>query len=101
MLFFGFLSPNANSFVIIPAFILVTVNLFIFLNLFMHFFVRVVPLKEKVKKRIVIVLATSLSIIVALQSIGQLTVRDVVTIVPLVGLLYFYLSYAESRSPKR
>ncbi|MEO6513169.1 MAG: hypothetical protein ABIR37_00625 [Candidatus Saccharimonadales bacterium] len=95
--FFGLLSPNTSAFVIIPAFILIIVTIFAILTLIVTYIGKMFVVKPKNQKRIVIMLTATLGIIIALQSIGQLTVRDVVTIVPLILVLYLYMSYTKSR----
>lgn len=98
LLFFGFFSPTGSSVMIIPAFLLVTANFWLLLRATMQFLARFIDIKPVVRKRIVTVVMVSLTIIVALQSIGQLTTKDVVTVVPLVAVLYFYLAYARSHT---
>jgi hypothetical protein len=95
--FFGLISPDMSAFAIIPAFILVVVSIFAILTLIVAYIGKMFVVKPKNQKRIVVVLSASLGVVIALQSIGQLTVRDVVTIVPLILVLYLYMSYSKSR----
>lgn len=97
VLFFGVISPNANAFVIIPAFILVVISIFAIFNVITAYICKVLEVKPKNQQRIVAVSTATVGVIVALQSIGQLTVRDVATIVPLILVLYLYMSYTKSR----
>ena len=96
--FFGTISPNASAMVIIPAFILVVVTIYAVLGLLVAYVGKMYTVKPKNQRRIVVVTTVTLSIIIALQSIGQLTIRDVATIVPLILVLYLYISYTKSRS---
>lgn len=95
--FFGTISPNASAMVIIPAFILVVVTIYAVLGLLVAYVGKMYTVKPKNQRRIVVVTTVTLSIIIALQSIGQLTIRDVATIVPLILVLYLYISYTKSR----
>lgn len=97
ILFFGFLSPATSAFVIIPAFFLVVLSVFALLSLVMAYLGTLLALKPTNQRRVVFMLTASMAVIVALQSIGQLTVRDVATIVPLILVLYLYMSYTKSR----
>ena len=45
------------------------------------------------KGRIGLMVSTCISVVIGLQSIGQLSVRDLLAIVPLLAVVYFYLSY--------
>ena len=101
VLFFGLTSPNSSSFVIIPAFTLVIINILAITDLLMRYFMQIIPIKDAIRRRVTVVVSVTIALIVALQSIGQLTLRDVVTIVPLAGLLYFYMSYMSRRVPRR
>jgi hypothetical protein len=94
--FFGLISPNSSAFVIIPAFILVVLSIFVILTLIVAYVGKMFVVKPKNQKRIVFMSTATLGIIIALQSIGQLTVRDVATIVPLILVLYLYMSYTKS-----
>ncbi len=92
-LFFGLFSPDADSFIVIPAFLLVIVTIYMTIDLVLRGWMRLLPLKKTVRQWITFIFTGGLSLIIALQSIGQLTTRDVITIVPLIALLYFYLAY--------
>jgi Ca2+/Na+ antiporter len=95
--FFGLVSPDSNAFVIIPAFILVMLSIFAILTLIVGYVGKMFVVKPSNQRRIVLMLTASIAAIIALQSVGQLTVRDVATIVPLILVLYLYVSYTKSR----
>jgi len=96
-LFFGQFSPNGSSFVIVPALVLLVLTVFVLLSAIMEYVAKIVTLKPKTKKRLTMITTACVTVILALQSTGQLTVRDVATLLPLVTILYFYLSYSRSR----
>ena len=92
-LFFGLTDPaRAPSALFIVAFILVTLSLY-------HLFRGIISIAKwygvtsKHSKRAATVGAAGLGSLLALQSIGQLTVRDLAVMVPLVALGYFYFAY--------
>ncbi|HET8709452.1 MAG TPA: hypothetical protein VFL85_04185 [Candidatus Saccharimonadales bacterium] len=101
LVFFAFLSPTGSTWVIIPALVLVIATIWLLARLCMQGIGRLVPLKVSVQRRLTRLLVIAAGLVVALQSIGQLTAKDVLTIVPLVAILYFYLAYAGSISIER
>jgi len=58
------------------------------------------PLKNR-GKRISMLLGVSGGIAVALQSLGELTLRDVVVLTLLSGLAYVYMSYGRGQKLSR
>jgi hypothetical protein len=97
ILFFGLFSPRESSFVIMPAFILVLLTTYALTVLVSKYFARIFPIKEGARKRFVLITTCFLGLLIALQSVGQLTFRDLLTLIPLIAVLYFYLSYLRSR----
>lgn len=97
ILFFGLFSPNDSSFVIVPALVLLVLTLFVLLTLITDYVANIVTVKSRAKKRFIMTATACGAIILALQSTGQLTVRDVATLLPLAAVLYLYLSYLQSR----
>jgi len=101
LLFFAFFSPATSTWVIIPAFILIIATIWLLARLVMRTIGPLVHLKGSIQKRLTRLVVIAIGLVVALQSIGQLTTKDILTIVPLVALLYFYLSYAGSATTER
>ena len=96
--FFGLVNPNkVNSLYLIVGFILIGVTIYLLMQLLLIFFVRL-GFKVKNKRKIAIFVAVLLSLLLSLQSIGQLSVRDVVIIVPIAILLYIYTAYIRPRA---
>ena len=56
-----------------------------------------VPLKHK-GRRIALLVGISCAISLALQSLGELTMRDVVVLTLLSGLAYIYMTYGRGRN---
>lgn len=100
-LFFAFFSPDDSAWVILPALVLMIMTIWLLFRLLVQGLSRIVPLKAGVQKRLVRLFVVATGLVIALQSIGQLTAKDVLTIVPLVAILYFYLAYAGSASAGR
>lgn len=97
-LFFGFSDPNkVNSVFLIVGFVLLGVSLYVFLQIILGFLIKLgFKVKNRRKMSGFIVILTCL--LLALQSIGQLTGRDVLIIVPLTALLYIYAAYIRPRT---
>lgn len=96
--FFGFVNPNkVNSLYLIVGFILVGITIYIFLQLLMTFFIKI-GIRIKNRRKIAVFVSILLSLLLSLQSIGQLTVRDVIIIVPIAVLLYIYTAYIRPRT---
>jgi hypothetical protein len=100
-LFFGFFGPQSSAFIVIPALLLVILNIYALVKVLLYVVGRFVTIKQQVVRRITVILTGSVSILLALQSIGQLTLRDVLTLIPLMVVLYFYLSYTRRSSIER
>jgi hypothetical protein len=100
-LFFGFTNPNSiNSVYLIVGIILVGITFFGFLDLMLYILTRS-GLNLRHRKKLALYLTAMFVVLLALQTIGQLTFRDVIVIVPLVSLLYIYLTYVRSGSDKQ
>lgn len=56
------------------------------------------PLGEGRIKRIAAIVSGLMTILLVMQSIGQLTIRDMTALVPLLAVLYFYFSYNGKRA---
>lgn len=95
-LVFGATNPNDTvSFMLIVGYILLCVTLYYLLDALLglsRFYG--VPLKHK--KRFLRSAILLISGLVALQSIGQLSSRDIVVLAPLSVLLYLYIAYTRS-----
>lgn len=101
IVFFACFSPEDSTWVILPALLLVVATIWSLSRLLMERISVIVPLKLSIQKRLTKLLVIASSLVVALQSIGQLTAKDVLTIIPLVAILYFYLAYAGTTSAER
>lgn len=92
-LFFGVTDPEkAASGLFIVAFVLLVVSLYVIMLGLSDIGARY-GLRVKHRKRVSLTVSAFISGMLALQSIGQLSVHDLAVVVPLVALGYFYFSY--------
>lgn len=97
-LFFTTTNPNkVASSVLIVGFVLVALSIYGLLRLALAaatFYG--LPLQNR-GRRVALLVGISIAIAVALQSLGELTVRDVVVLILLTGLIYVYTSYGRDQ----
>jgi hypothetical protein len=92
-LFFGLTDPTrAPSIFFIVAFLLMLISLY---SLFRGacWVVSMYGLRVNHERRAAMISGGIIAGLMALQSIGQLTFRDLFVIVPLISIAYFYISY--------
>lgn len=97
MVFFGLTNPSkVPAIMLIAGFILILVNLYVLargaIALSRWYGV---SLGEHSKK-ITLIITGILGALIGLQSMGQLSVRDLVILMPFVALGYFYTSYQKT-----
>ena len=97
-LFFTTTNPNkVASSVLIVGFVLVALSIYGLLRLALAaatFYG--LPLQNR-GRRVALLVGISIAIAVALQSLGELTLRDVVVLILLTGLIYVYTSYGRDQ----
>ena|ERR1700722_121916 len=97
-LLFGLTNPNkVNSLVLILGFLLLALTLYYLLLLLFGFMIRL-GFKIKNRRKLALFTVVVFWILMALQSIGQLSTRDVLVIIPLAILLYVYIAYIRPRT---
>ncbi|HEX7368519.1 MAG TPA: hypothetical protein VF261_02585 [Candidatus Saccharimonadales bacterium] len=100
--FFGYIDPvSAYAVVVILGFVLLVVNVYVLVSLVLSFLARLLPLGGGLRKRLKFAVTGFIGALVAMQSIGQLTLKDMFAIVPLLILLAFYLSYQHKEQSGR
>jgi hypothetical protein len=93
-LFFSLINPtNVYSVVLIIGFILLALTIYAMIDFLLQLADRIVPFRQYTKKRVALAVTLVLSLLIAMQSIGQLTSKDILATVPLVIVLSFYFSY--------
>lgn len=101
ILFFGFVNPTKSyALVVVIGFVLLTLSFWLVLDALLRLLRRVMRLPEPALRRSRNFATGIIAVLIAMQSIGQLTVRDIAAIVPLVAVLLFWLSY-QKRQGKR
>lgn len=98
ILFFGLVSPDDHAALAIPAFVLLVITSWYICRGVMAYIGKITGVRRQIQRRLSIVLVATFALMIALQSVGQLTVRDVATLLPLVVIGYLYLSYVRSSS---
>jgi hypothetical protein len=88
------------SIVIILGFLLVMGTVYEGLRLLLSAINSWLPLGADRIRRLALVCSGLATAILAMQSIGQLTVKDVGALLPLLVVLYFYFSYNAKRTPR-
>jgi len=68
------------------------------INLLLVLVERIVTLRPMTRHRILIATTMFLGLLLAMQSIGQLTVKDMTAIIPLVIVAAFYVSYQRKQT---
>ena len=92
LLLFGANPRNINSVVLVAPFVL----MFLILFLIMTYFFRARGFTRKVSWTVATFIALLPTLLLVLQSIGQLTPRDVITIIALFAIAYFYTMHVDS-----
>jgi len=100
-LLFGVTDPaTAPSVVLIGGFLLLCITLYYLLDGVLMLS-KLYGLPVRHKKRVLRTLTLLIGGVVALQSIGQLSSRDVVVLTPLTVLLYLYVAYIGSMKQRQ
>lgn len=97
-LFIGTDAAKASSFVIILSFILLITTIYYLIYCILGF-LKLYGINIKHQKTISIYVTIASGILIALQSIGELGSRDIIVLLPLAILGYFYSSYAKTITP--
>ncbi len=97
-IFFGITDPNkVNSLWLIAGFVLLGLSLYVVIKIVLVFLVKL-GLKIKNRRKLAIFSAGLICFLLALQSIGQLSLKDVLIIVPITVLLYVYLAFIRPKT---
>ncbi len=97
LLFYGNTNEHSvPSYLVIIGFLLLALNIY-FVSFVVLSLLRLYGLPIKHKKRLAKYITGAASIIIALQSVGQLSVKDVLVLLPLTILGYVYVNYTKNR----
>ncbi|HET6924587.1 MAG TPA: hypothetical protein VFH39_02045 [Candidatus Saccharimonadales bacterium] len=97
--FFGFINPtNAYAVVVMIGFLLLVATLYVVVDLLLALAERIVTFRPTTRYRLRLSITAFLALLIAMQSIGQLTVKDMAAIIPLVLVAAFYASYQRKQA---
>ncbi len=97
-IFFGITNPGkVNSLWLIVGIVLLGISLYVVIKILLVFLVKL-GFKIKNRRKLAIFTASLICFLLALQSIGQLSIRDVLIIVPITVLLYVYLTFIRPKT---
>ena len=101
IVFFGLVDPtNSNSFMIIVGCFLTAMTIYVMILGLTRLLAVFLTMSYRTQRRFSIFATLILVFLILMQSIGQLSLRDVLAIVPLMVVLYIYLTYT-SRTKSR
>jgi hypothetical protein len=100
IIFFTFTNTNTDpSYVIIIGFVLIFISAYLFFYYGLSF-LKLYGLPIRRKRRLATYLTVLVGALVALQSIGELTPKDVLVLVPIALIGYLYTGYAKPNRRK-
>jgi hypothetical protein len=94
VLFFGLINPTtSNSYVVMLGCILIILNIYALVLIITRLVAIFIPVSAATQKRFTLFMSLLLVFMLLMQSIGQLSTRDLIAILPLLAVLYIYLTY--------
>jgi hypothetical protein len=94
ILFFSLVNPiQSHAVVIFVGYLLLVITLYVLIDFLLAVSERIIPFSPHTKRRMALASTLVLALLIAMQSIGQLTVKDVLAVIPLVIVLSVYFSY--------
>ncbi|MBC7582029.1 hypothetical protein H7097_04160 [Aeromicrobium sp.] len=100
-LFFSLVNPvQAYAVVIVAGFLLLSTTLYVLIDFILAVSERIIPFSPHTKRRMALATTLVLALLIAMQSIGQLTVKDILAVVPLIVVLSVYFSYMLKQQTK-
>jgi len=99
--FFSMINPTrAYAWVVIIGFGLLVLTIYVIFGLLVTMIAKIVPLSDLLRKRLVRAATLLCGLLIAMQSIGQLSFKDLLALVPFVLVLAFYFSYQNKQTGK-
>jgi Ca2+/Na+ antiporter len=100
--FFSLVDPrNSSSFMIIIGCILIGLTLYLVLRALTRLAGVFFTISDHTQRRFVIFITILLMFMLLMQSIGQLSLKDILAIVPLMIVLYLYLTYTSKTKARQ
>ena len=101
LLFFGFVNPvSGHSYVAIVGSLLLAISIYIMLRLIVMLFSVFFPISQRSQNRLGVFLSLVAVFLLLMQSVGQLSARDVLAVVPLMLISYLYIGYSPDKAAK-
>lgn len=101
VLFFSCVSPASNLFVVVVGCVLLALTAYALVSAGVSVASHLIPLTSSTRKRLKLFATVLVVFYILMQSIGQLSGRDILASLPLAAGTYFYLAYNDSRRDKR
>src|ERR1017187_2554976 len=102
VLFFSLINPtDSSSFIVISGCILVILTTYALVSAVTRLVAIFIPISVATQKRFTLFMSLLLVFMLLMQSIGQLSLRDLIAILPLLTVLYIYLTYNSKDSPQQ
>ncbi len=94
IVYFGLVNPaNSNSLVVFIGCILIIFTIYILIYGLIKLLAVFFPISRSTQRRLTIFITLLLAFLLLMQSIGQLSLKDILAMVPLMIVLYLYLTY--------
>src|SRR5437868_2170716 len=101
IVFFSIYNPqNSSPVVSIVGFLLLSATLYTLLQALVAVINKQFGITFRNQSKAISIVTLVTGLLVAMQSIGQLTVKDVLAFIPLTLILYFLLTYSKSNSTR-
>jgi hypothetical protein len=104
-IFFSFVSPIQNSSLIaVAGSALVALTVYALILFVLRLISALIPISQKSRKSLALAATSVIVFLLLMQSIGQLSFRDGIAILPITVILYLYIGYLSqkrARVPKR
>lgn len=96
---FTLVNPRrAPSVLVVAGFFLLVITFYVLLSRLLEFAAKFLSLSRGRRKKLTLLMTICVAVSIGMQSIGQFSPRDLLAIVPIVAILYFYLSYYGSQN---
>lgn len=93
LIFFTVDPRQAPSVVLMLGLLFLIVSLYVVVRVSLHLLGAGFPSLRKRERKLRILLSVVVGFLIGLQSLGQLTAKDLIAVVPLLMVGYFYLAY--------
>jgi len=98
MLFFGLFNPQASSpLIVILGCCLLVITIYLVSVAFTELLSWGISLTKMTRRRVALFVTMLSTFLILMQSIGQLTLRDALAVLPLVLIAYLYITYSKTK----